>query len=227
VAPGDHAVVVWPGYQSLHEVARAAGAEVTLLPLAHESGWRLDLDALEAALRPRTRVIVVNFPHSPTGAHLNEASFERVLALARERGILVFSDEVYRYAEYRDEDRLPAAVERYEAGFSLGVMSKAFGLAGLRIGWIAARDREMLGRLMSFKHYLTICNSAPAWPRSRSAPGPRSSSGTDASPSTTSPASTGSSTIGRAPSSGFGPAPGAWPSPASARRSRSSSSRPS
>jgi aspartate/methionine/tyrosine aminotransferase len=162
LGPGDHAVAVWPAYQSLYEVARAAGAEVTLVPLAHESGWRLDLEALERALRPRTRVVVVNFPHSPTGAHLDGASFERVVGLARERRAWLFSDEVYRYAEHRDEDRLPAAVERYEAGVSLGVMSKAFGLAGLRIGWIATRDREMLGRLMSFKHYLTICNSAPA-----------------------------------------------------------------
>lgn len=162
LAPGDHAVVTWPGYQSLYEVARAIGAEVTLLPLRPESAWQLDLEALEKALRPRTRVIVVNSPHSPTGAHLDARSFERVLALARERKALVFSDEVYRYAEHRDEDRLPAAVERYEAGVSLGVMSKAFGLAGLRIGWVAARDRELVHRLLSFKHYLTICNSAPA-----------------------------------------------------------------
>jgi aspartate/methionine/tyrosine aminotransferase len=160
LAPGDHAVVTWPGYQSLYEVARTIGAEVTLLPLRPESGWRLDLEALEQALRPNTRVIVVNFPHNPTGAHLDKASFERVLALGRERGAAVFSDEVYRYAEHRDEDRLPAAAER--GAVSLGVMSKAFGLAGLRIGWIASRDRELLQRLLAFKHYLTICNSAPA-----------------------------------------------------------------
>src|SRR6185503_19819804 len=68
LAPGDHAVIIVPAYQSLHAVARAAGAEVTLLPLDREAGWALDLHALRRAIRPETRLIVVNFPHNPTGA---------------------------------------------------------------------------------------------------------------------------------------------------------------
>jgi len=162
MGPGDHAIVGWPAYQSLHEVARAAGVEVSLLELEHDSGWRLDLDALEAQLRPETRAIVVNFPHNPTGAQLEHESFERLTAVAEEAGVTLFSDEVYRWLEHDPALRLPAAVEASSTAVSLGVMSKTFALAGLRIGWVASRDHELLARLAAFKDYTTICSSAPS-----------------------------------------------------------------
>lgn len=157
---GEHAVTLTPGYQSLYEVARSIGAQVTLLPLRHENGWRLEMAALESSWRPRTRVVATNYPHSPTGAHLDASTFRSLVGTTGDRGAWFLSDEVYRFAEFRDADRLPAAVDLHVRGVSLGVMSKAFGLAGLRIGWIASRDRTLLDKLMSFKHYLTICNSA-------------------------------------------------------------------
>ncbi|WP_163996138.1 aminotransferase class I/II-fold pyridoxal phosphate-dependent enzyme [Pyxidicoccus caerfyrddinensis] len=162
LGPGTHAVVTWPGYQSLYEVARATGAEVTLLPLREEDGWALDLDALRRALRPDTRLLVVNFPHNPTGALPDRATFDALCALADERGIHLLSDEVYRLLEYDARDTLPSAAERTPRGISLGVMSKAMGLAGLRVGWLACRDADLLRRCMAFKDYTTICNSAPS-----------------------------------------------------------------
>jgi aspartate/methionine/tyrosine aminotransferase len=162
LGPGDHAIVTWPGYQSLHEVARATGADVTLLELREEDGWALDVDALRGALRPDTRLMVVNFPHNPTGALPDRATFDALCALAAERGIHLVSDEVYRLLEYDARDMLPAAAEVLPRGISLGVMSKAFGLAGLRVGWLACRDAEVLRRCMAFKDYTTICNSAPS-----------------------------------------------------------------
>lgn len=159
---GDHAVVTWPAYQSLHAVARGAGAEVTLVPLDPAHGWALDLAALRAAIRPATRLIVVNFPHNPTGALPDRAQFAAIVELARECGAWLLSDEVYRLLEYSPADRLPAAADCYERALSLGVMSKAFALAGLRIGWLATRDADLLRRLQAFKDYLTICNSAPS-----------------------------------------------------------------
>lgn len=162
LGPGEHAVVTWPGYQSLYEVARATGAEVTLLPLREEDGWALDLDAVRRALRPNTRVLVVNFPHNPTGALPEPAVFEALCALAEERGVYLLSDEVYRLLEHAPARTLPAAVERTSRGVSLGVMSKAFGLAGLRVGWLASRDAELLRRCAAYKDYTTICNSAPS-----------------------------------------------------------------
>jgi aspartate/methionine/tyrosine aminotransferase len=160
--PGEHAVVAWPAYQSLHEVARGAGAAVDLLPLDPARGWALDLDALQRLLRPTTRLIVVNFPHNPTGALPDRETFEALVAMARFAGCWLLSDEVYRGLEYRDEDRLPAACDLYEHAISLGVMSKSFALAGLRVGWIATRDREVLRRAAVLKDYTTICSAAPS-----------------------------------------------------------------
>jgi len=162
LGPGDHAIVTWPAYQSLYEVARSTGAEVELTELEHGSGWRLDVDALEGRLRPETRAIFVNFPHNPTGSQLDGASFSRLVEMAERAGATLFSDEVYRWLEHQPDSRLPAAVESSRSAATLGVMSKTFALAGLRIGWVASRDRELLERLAAFKDYTTICNSAPS-----------------------------------------------------------------
>ena len=156
----DHAVVVWPAYQSLHEVARSIGASVTLVPLDPRD-WSLDVDAVAAAMRPNTKVIVVNFPHSPTGAHLEPEQFARLVAIAELHGARLFSDEVYRLLEH-SSPRLAAAAESSPRGVSLGVMSKAFGLAGLRVGWIATRDRALRARIAALKDYTTICIAAPS-----------------------------------------------------------------
>lgn len=162
LGPGDHAVAAWPAYQSLYEVARAAGAEVTLLPLSHEDGWSLDPERLRAVVRPTTKAIVVNFPHNPTGFLPETEVFGEVVEIARDADAYLFSDEVYRLLEHDPKDRLPAAVERYEKAVSLGVMSKSFALAGLRVGWVATHDERLLGELVRFKDYTTICNSAPS-----------------------------------------------------------------
>jgi aspartate/methionine/tyrosine aminotransferase len=166
LGPGDHAVVVWPSYQSLHEVARANGAEVTLLELRHDEGWALDPEALRRALRGgrgrSTKAVVINTPHNPTGAHLDRATYDAVVGLCEDAGARLFGDEVYRWGEHDPADRLPAAVEVSATALSLGVMSKTFALPGLRIGWAASRDRALLDRLATFKDYTTICSSAPS-----------------------------------------------------------------
>jgi aspartate/methionine/tyrosine aminotransferase len=160
LAPGDHAVVVWPAYQSLHEVARSIGASVTLVPLDPRD-WSLDVDAVAAAMRPNTRVIAVNSPHSPTGAQLTGEQMARLASIADLHGAHLFSDEVYRFLEH-GAPALPPAADVSDRGISLGVMSKAFGLAGLRIGWIATRDDALRSRLAALKDYTTICNAGPS-----------------------------------------------------------------
>jgi aspartate/methionine/tyrosine aminotransferase len=162
LGPGAHAVVTWPGYQSLYEVARATGAGVTPLRLREENGWRLDLGELERALRPDTALIVVNFPHNPTGALPDADTWRGLFALAEARGVRVLSDEVYRWMEYDPRDTLPAAVELSERAVSVSVMSKSFGLAGLRVGWMVCRDAEILARCAAFKDYTSLCNAAPS-----------------------------------------------------------------
>ena len=161
LAASDHAVVLWPAYQSLYEVARSLGASVTLVPLDPTS-WRFDPDALLAAVRPNTRVIVVNFPHSPTGALGSRDAFAYLTTQAEQRGITLFSDEVYRGLELDETERLPAAVDIGRKTTSLGVLSKTFALAGLRVGWIATHDAELRQRLARLKDYTTICGSAPS-----------------------------------------------------------------
>jgi len=162
LGPGDHAVVTWPGYQSLYEVARAAGAEVTLHELRESDGWALDLDRLRASIRPTTRLVVVNAPHNPTGMLPGRDEWRALTELCAEAGIHLLADEVYRYLEFDPADRLAAGADAFERGVSLGVLSKSFALAGLRIGWLATRDRDLLARAARFKDYTTICSSAPA-----------------------------------------------------------------
>jgi aspartate/methionine/tyrosine aminotransferase len=159
---GDRAVVTWPGYQSLYEVARAAGAEVTLHELHEDAGWALDVEALRSAVTPTTRLIVVNVPHNPTGMLPDRSTFDALVEVAAENGAHLLFDEVYRYLEVDEADRLPAGAEALERGISLGVMSKSFAMAGLRIGWLATRDRDVLARCSAFKDYTTICSSAPS-----------------------------------------------------------------
>ncbi|HET7472824.1 MAG TPA: aminotransferase class I/II-fold pyridoxal phosphate-dependent enzyme [Candidatus Limnocylindrales bacterium] len=162
LGPGDHAVVTWPGYQSLYEVGRATGAEVTLHELREADGWALDPDRLIASLRPTTRLVVVNAPHNPTGMIPTNGEWRAVTAACAERGIHLLADEVYRYLELDPADRLIAGADALERGVSLGVMSKSFAMAGLRIGWLATRDRALLARCAAFKDYTTICSSAPS-----------------------------------------------------------------
>lgn len=159
---GDRVLAVSPAYQSLHEVARHAGARVDPLPLHHDEGWALDPDAVRREMGTPTRAVVLNFPHNPTGAHPSPDAFRAAIATAEAAGARVFSDEVYRGLERDPSGTLPAAVEISETAVSLGVMSKAYAMAGLRIGWVACRDRALLARLAAFKDYLTICSSAPA-----------------------------------------------------------------
>ncbi|GAC1469950.1 MAG: pyridoxal phosphate-dependent aminotransferase [Ktedonobacteraceae bacterium] len=159
---GEHAIVTWPGYQSLYTVAQSIGAEVTLLPLHASNGWHLDIEELRGAIKLNTKLIVINFPHNPTGAQLDQATYTKIVELAEESRAYLFSDESYRFLEYDPRQTLPAAVESSPRGISLGVLSKTFALAGLRIGWLATQDAEILRRAAAFKDYISICNSAPS-----------------------------------------------------------------
>jgi len=162
LSSGDHVIVQTPCYQSLGAVARGLGATVTEWCGDPMRAWELDLDLLKKALTQRTKLVVVNFPHNPTG-FLPTAAFVQELSLLSERhGFVIFSDEVYRGLELDPADRLPALADLNDRAVSLGVMSKTYGLAGLRIGWIATRNRRLFEALAGFKDYTTICNSAPS-----------------------------------------------------------------
>jgi len=162
LAPGDHVVVHAPYYQSLGEVARGVGARVTHWQGDSQAGWRLDLDQLKQMLTSRTRLVVVNFPHNPTGFLPDKSLLEELSLLSDQHGFLIFSDEVYRGLEHDPDKRLPSMADLNERSVTLGVMSKTYGLAGLRIGWIVTRNQSLYQELAAFKDYTTICSSAPS-----------------------------------------------------------------
>ena len=159
---GNHVIVTWPGYQSLYEVARAAGATVSLHALREEDGWSLDVDRLVRSFRPETRIVVVNAPHNPTGMLPAEGEWRRLAAECAAAGIRLVADEVYRFLEHDGSKTLPAGADIDQRAVSIGVMSKSFAMAGLRIGWLATRDRAVLDRCARMKDYTTICSSAPS-----------------------------------------------------------------
>jgi aspartate/methionine/tyrosine aminotransferase len=162
LAPGDHVICTFPGYQSLYQLARTIGCDVSFWRPEETDMWRFDPAELEALLRPDTKLVVWNFPHNPTGSLPSPEDYSRMLTAAGAAGVWVLSDEMYRLLEPRDETRLPAAIDRYGKAVSLSGMSKAFGLAGLRIGWAATHDELLLERMKSLKDYTTICSSAPS-----------------------------------------------------------------
>ena len=158
----DHAIVETPCYESALTVPQSTGATVSEWRRHPENGWAHDLAALEKLIHPNTRAIYINTPHNPTGLLMPLDIFRRVLDLASARGIYVFCDEVYRELEHHPTARLPAACDLYERALSLGSVSKTYGLPGLRLGWLACRDRALLQKIISLKHYTTICASAPS-----------------------------------------------------------------
>ena len=162
LSPGDHVIVHRPCYQSLYEVAKSIGCDVTFWRAREERGWSLDVDELIGHLRSNTRAVIINTPHNPTGWLMSRDAFGRLNRVLDDHGILLFSDEVYRESEYSADDRLPCACDLSQRAVSLGVLSKTYGLPGLRIGWVATHNADVVNRMAGLKDYTTICNSGPS-----------------------------------------------------------------
>ena len=158
--PEDHVICQFPVYQSLYEVANAIGCEVGKWEIKNkENGWYMDIDELFSLIQPNTRLICINHPNSPTGFIFSEEEMKRIAEIARERKIYIFCDEVYKGLEH-DGIKRPWFADVYEKAVSMSVMSKSYGLAGLRIGWIATKDEDILECMTKMKHYTTICSSS-------------------------------------------------------------------
>ena len=159
---GDHVITQFPIYQSLFEVANSIGCEVSKWSLEQgEDGWVFDIKKLEQLIQPNTKLVVLNSPNNPTGYTLTKEEIESIVVIAKKHDIYVFCDEVYKGVEL-DGVKRPWFADCYEKGISLGVMSKSYGLAGLRIGWLATKDTELIGKLIRMKHYTSICSSGPS-----------------------------------------------------------------
>lgn len=161
LSKGDHVLVVVPNYQS-HETVPLDICQVTGLVLHEDNDWRLDMDEVRGAIRPNTKMIVMNFPNNPTGAVMPKDDLDVLIKICRKHDLYLFSDEVFRLVELNEADRMPQIADIYEKGISLNVMSKAYGLPGLRVGWVASKDLDALQQIEDYKHYLSMCNSAPS-----------------------------------------------------------------
>jgi aspartate/methionine/tyrosine aminotransferase len=160
LAPGDHAVIVLPIYQPA-ESALTERTVATGVPL-EPGGFTLDVDRVAASIRPGTRVILTNFPNSPTGAVLSPATQADLISLCRRHGIWLINDEVYRETVTHREHQAAPVADVYERGVSINGLSKGFGLPGCRVGWVACRDRSLLARVTLAKAGLSGCLSAPS-----------------------------------------------------------------
>jgi len=157
----SHAIVVTPNYQS-HETLPLAICAVTGVALDADDGWSLDIDKVADAIRPNTRLVTINFPHNPTGTILPLDRYHALIELCRKHGIYLLHDEIFNGLGPSDATHLPLVADIYERGLSLNVTSKSYGLPGLRIGWIACSDANVISRMERMKHYLSICSSGPS-----------------------------------------------------------------
>lgn len=163
IEEGDHVITAYPAYQSLYELANARGATISHWEVQEEEhGWHFSIDKLEQLIRPETKLLVVNFPHNPTGAMISRKEFDHLIELCKQNDVFLFFDEMYRFMEHEEANRLPSACEVYEKAVSLGGMSKVFSLPGLRLGWLITRNVELMQRFTTLKDYTTICSSAPS-----------------------------------------------------------------
>ena len=159
---GDRAVVLGPCYDALKNVPEHVCGKVELWMLrANETGWELDMDALDELLAPPTKILVVNFPHNPTGFLPTPGEFSEIVERARERDVWLFSDEMYRGLELDAATSLPTAAEIYERSIVLAGLSKSYGLPGLRSGWVVVRDQALRENILNWKYYTSICPPAP------------------------------------------------------------------
>lgn len=158
----DHVICISPSYQSLHQIVESIGCDITYWSPNEEKGWYYDPRDIEKSIRPNTRLIIINFPHNPTGYLPPLDDFQKVIDIAKKNNLLLFSDEMYRYLEHNSANRLPSASDLYCNAISLSGLSKTFGLAGLRIGWLTTQNSNLLNEMIAYKDYTTICSSAPS-----------------------------------------------------------------
>jgi aspartate/methionine/tyrosine aminotransferase len=157
---GDHIVVSYPAYQSLYQVAHSIGCTLSHW-MPDRANWQFDVTQLADLIQENTKLIIINFPHNPTGATLTQEQFRQIMDLAQQNHCIVFSDEMYRWSEYDARDRLPSACEVTDQAVALCGLSKTFALPGLRMGWLVTQNEAFMQRFTVFKDYTTICGSAP------------------------------------------------------------------
>lgn len=161
IGPGDHVVCVHPTYQQLYSVPESLGAEVSLWKLKKRKKYIPDLEDLKTLVKDNTKMIIINNPNNPTGATIPKSVLQGLVQFAQERDLIILSDEVYRPLFHGispvDQEFPPSIISLgYSKTIVTGSMSKAYSLAGIRIGWIASRDRSIIEAIATARDYTTI-----------------------------------------------------------------------
>jgi aspartate/methionine/tyrosine aminotransferase len=152
VEPGDEVVCIWPAYQPLYELARGAGGEVRFVELTQDDDFAIDLGALEDAVGPRTKVVLLNVPHNPTGQTIPPADLRELARRLAPLGVTLIVDEVFR--EMRS-DHPPSSWDGQDNLVVVGSMSKSYALPGLRVGWLVANP-ELVVKARQFRKYTSL-----------------------------------------------------------------------
>lgn len=161
VGPGDHVICQYPTYEQLYQVPASLGADVSLWKMDPASKWKLDLEELKKMTKDNTKLLILNNPNNPTGAIIPKPQLEEIIEHAQEHKITILSDEVYRPIFHSispvDDDFPPSAINMgYENVIVTGSFSKAYSLAGIRTGWIACKNQEIIDKIAETRHYTTI-----------------------------------------------------------------------
>ncbi|MBZ9658891.1 aminotransferase class I/II-fold pyridoxal phosphate-dependent enzyme [Mesorhizobium sp. ESP-6-4] len=157
LSSGDHLVVVRPNYATNIETPKAIGCAISYIDLDFDEGFAIDIDRVKADLRPNTRLISVTCPHNPTGTMMTRAKLDALVALAESRKCRLLVDETYRDLSFGT--RLPSAASLSPAAISVCSLSKAFGIPGIRIGWLMTRDPQLQETFLAAKEQIGICGS--------------------------------------------------------------------
>ena len=155
----DDVLVVVPAFEPLIRIPQNIGSNIRTIELQSKHQWKLDLKKVEEEFKSGCKVFIINFPHNPTGAYLSDKEFEGIINLCRKYDVWLLSDEVFRGLEHDENIKLPAVADVYEKGISIGVISKAFAIPGIRIGWLVCKDAGLRSKVLDVKGYLSVCNS--------------------------------------------------------------------
>ncbi len=155
----DRVLVVTPIFEPLAAIPQSIGCDVNYTCLLADEGWKLDLDDIEKHFKQGCKLFVINFPHNPTGAHLSKCELTKVIDLCKKYDVWLLSDEVFRGLEHSRTDRLPAVADLYDKGISVGVISKAYAVPGIRVGWLVCKNKVLRKLVIKIKGYLSVCNS--------------------------------------------------------------------
>jgi aspartate/methionine/tyrosine aminotransferase len=161
ISPGDHVICHYPTYEQLYKVPASLGADVSLWKATPSNKWQLDVEELKGMIKQNTKMMILNNPNNPTGAIIPRSTLDSIVSMARETGIIILSDEVYRPLFHSigpmDDDFPPSAINMgYDKVVVTGSLSKAYSLAGIRTGWLACKNKAIIETCAGARHYTTI-----------------------------------------------------------------------